>query len=88
MKYIPNAMKSGTQSRWSSLTLNMIFESSGSWPEIKYLGRFGLKIAMWSNFYEIWHLVQIEHASYEYNTHHCLDRSLDDWLGMIIACKI
>ena len=32
------------------------------------LGRFGLKIAMCSNFYEIWHLVQIEHPNYEYGT--------------------
>ena len=31
-------------------------------------GRFGLKIAMCFNFYEIWHLVQIEHANYEYCT--------------------
>ena len=32
------------------------------------MGRFGLKIVMRSNFYEIWHLVQIEHANYEYVT--------------------
>ena len=32
------------------------------------MGRFGLKIAMCSNFYEIWHLLQIEHANYEYCT--------------------
>ena len=32
------------------------------------LGRFVLKIAMCSNFYEIWHLVQIEHGNYEYGT--------------------
>ena len=31
------------------------------WPEIKNLGRFGLKIAMCSNFYEICHLVQIKY---------------------------
>ena len=40
----------------------MIFESFRSWLEIKNLGRFGLKIVMCFNFYEIWHLVQIEHA--------------------------
>ena len=34
------------------------------------LGRFGFKIAMCSNFYEIWHLVQIEHAYYEYGIWH------------------
>ena len=32
------------------------------------MGRFGLKIAMSSNFYDIWHLVQIKHANYEYGT--------------------
>ena len=30
------------------------------------LGRFGHKIAVCSNFYEIWHLVQTEHANYKY----------------------
>ena len=52
MKYIPNAMKFGTQSRSSLLILNMIFEIVDLDPK---LGRFGLKIAMCSNFYEIWH---------------------------------
>ena len=33
----------------------MIFENCGSWPETR-------------NFYEIRHLVQIEHANYEYST--------------------
>ena len=68
MNYISNAMKFGTQSRSSSLILNMVFENCGSWLEIKNLGRFGLKIAMCSNFYEIWHWFQIEHANYEYST--------------------
>ena len=65
MKYIPNAMKFGTQSRSSLLILNMIFEIVDLDPK---LGRFGLKIAMCSNFYEIWNLVQIEHVNYEYGT--------------------
>ena len=30
------------------------------------LGRFGLKIVKCSTIYETWHLVQIEHANYEY----------------------
>ena len=68
MKYIPNAMKFDTQSRSSWLILNMIFENCGYWTEIKNLGGVGLKIVMYSNFYEIWHLVQIEHANYEYYT--------------------
>ena len=65
MKYIINAMKFSTQSRSGLLILNMIFENCGSWPEIKNLGRFGLKIAMCANFIEIWHLMQTEHANYE-----------------------
>ena len=69
MKYTSNAMKFGTQSRSNSLILNIIFENCGSWPEIKNLGRFGLKTAMCSNFYEIyeiWRWFQIEHGNYEY----------------------
>ena len=46
MKYIPNAVKYGTQSRSSLLILNMIFENCGFCPEIE---RFGLKISMCSN---------------------------------------
>ena len=30
--------------------------------------KFGLKTEMCSNVYDIWHLVQIEHANYEYST--------------------
>ena len=64
MKYISNAMKFGIQSRSSFLILNMIF-----WiTEIKCMGRFGLKIVICSNFYEIWQLVQIEYVDYEYST--------------------
>ena len=39
--------------------------------------KFGLKT-------ETWHLEQIEHANYEYNTHQYLERSLDYRLIMII----
>ena len=53
MEYISSTMKFDTQSRSSSLILDMIFENCVSWPEIKNLGRFGLKIAMCSNFYKI-----------------------------------
>ena len=53
MEYISSTMKFDTQSRSSSLILDMIFENCVSWPEIKNLGRFRLKIAMCSNFYEI-----------------------------------
>ena len=57
-----------TQGRSSLLILNMIFKNSASWPEIKNLGRSGLKIVMCFNFYEICHLLQIEHFHWEYST--------------------
>ena len=45
MKYIPNAMKFGNQSR-SSLLIIPIFEIADLDLKIKNLGRFGLKITM------------------------------------------
>ena len=68
MKYISNAMEFGTQSRSSLQIVNKILENCGTWPEIKSLGKFDLKIAMCSSFYKIWHLVRIEHGNYEYGT--------------------
>ena len=68
MKYTHNAMKFGTQSRSSFVNHKYDIWNWVSWPELKNLGRFGLKIAMCSNFYEIWHSVQIKHANYEYST--------------------
>ena len=62
MKYIPNAMKFGTQSRSSLLIINMVFEIAGLDP----------KLNTWSqncnlpDFYEILHSEQIEHANYKY----------------------
>ena len=44
--------------------------------------------SMYSNFHEIWHLEQEEHANYEYDTRHGLELSRDYWLRMIIGCKI
>ena len=29
----------------------------------------------------------MEHANYEHNTHHGLERSHDYWLRMIVGCK-
>ena len=46
--------------------------------------KFGPKTEMCSNFYEIWHSQQIEHANYEYNTHQCLECSRYYWLRIII----
>ena len=42
MKNIPNAMKFGTQSRSSSLIINMMFEIA----DLESLGKVGFKIAM------------------------------------------
>ena len=39
--------------------------------------KFDLETEIFSDFYEIWHSQQIEHANYEYNTRHCLERSRD-----------
>ena len=36
--------------------------------ENKKFAKFGPKTEMYSNFYEIWHLEQIEHGGYEYST--------------------
>ena len=44
---------------WTSWTLE------GTWYLKLRIFRFGLKSDMWSNFYEVWHLVQIKHAKYE-----------------------
>ena len=50
--------------------------------------KFGLKTEICSNFYEIWHSQQIEHATtYEHNTRQCLERSRDYWFRMIIGSE-
>ena len=46
MKYIPNAMIIGNQSRSSSLIINMISEIADLNPKMKNLGRLGLKNGM------------------------------------------
>ena len=46
-----------------------------SWPKIKDSGKFGPNTEICSNFYEIWHSQQMEHANCEYNTRHFLGRS-------------
>ena len=49
--------------------------------------KFGPKTEILSNFYNIWHSQQIEHANYEYNTRQCLERSRDYWLRMILGSE-
>ena len=49
--------------------------------------KFGPKIEIFSNFYEIWHSQQVEHANYEDNTRQGLERSHDYSLRMIIGSE-
>ena len=58
-----------------------------SWPKIIDLGKFGPNTEICSDFYEIWHSQQIKHTYYEYNTCHCLERSHDYRLRMIVGSK-
>ena len=67
MKYIPNAMKFGTQSRSSSLIIDIV-----DFDPIEVVD-LDLKLNTWAdlvsklqcnNFYEIWRSEQIEHANY------------------------
>ena len=50
-------------------------------------GKFGLNTEICSNFYEIWHLQQIEHANEKYNKHQCLERWCNYWRRMIIGSE-
>ena len=49
--------------------------------------KFGPKNEIFSNFYEIWHSQQTEHANHEYNTRQCLYHSRDYWLIMVIVSE-
>ena len=71
-------MKFGTQSKSNMITLTQNYK----------FAKFGPKTEIFSNFYEIWHFQQSEHANYEYNTRQCLKRLRHDRLRMIIGCKI
>ena len=51
-------------------------------------GQFCSNTEICSDFYEIWHSQQMEHANYEYNIRHVLERLRDYWLRMIVGCKI
>ena len=58
-----------------------------SWPKIVDSGKFGPNTEICSNFYEIWHSQQIEHANYEYNRRQCLERSRHYWHRLIIGSE-
>ena len=64
MKYIPNAMKFGTQSRSSLLIINMIFEIADLDLKLNICS-FGLKIAMCLIFMKCG-AQNKSHANYEY----------------------
>ena len=49
--------------------------------------KFGPKIEIFSNLYEIWHSQQVENANYEDNIRQGLERSHDCWLRMIIGSE-
>ena len=55
-----------------------------SLPKITDSDKFGPNTEICSDFYEIWHSQQIEHANY-YNTRQCLERSREYWVRTIIG---
>ena len=60
-------MKFDTQHKLNMLTMNILIGIDDLDPNYKFT-KFGPTIEMCSNFYEIWHLEQIEHPNYEYST--------------------
>ena len=59
----PIFMKFGTQNKLNMLIMNMLIGIDDLDQNYKFV-KFGPKTEMCSNFYEIWHLEQIEHANY------------------------
>ena len=66
MKYTLNATKLGNQNRSSSLIINMIFEIADLDPKLIIYKQIWSQNWNVTDFYEIWHSEQIEHANYEY----------------------
>ena len=66
MKYTLNATKLGNQNRSSSLIINMIFEIADLDPKLIIYRQIWSQNWNVTDFYEIWHSEQIEHANYEY----------------------
>ena len=60
-------MKFGTQNESNMLIINILIGTDDLDQNYKF-AIFGPKTEVFSNFYEIWHSQQIEHANYEYNT--------------------
>ena len=82
----PIFMKFGTQNKLNMLIINILTGIDDLDQNYKF-AKFGPKTEIFSNFYEIWHSQQIEHANYEYNTRQCLKCSRDYWLRMFIGSE-
>ena len=74
------------------LILYMIVETDDLDPKLEIdmaiRGKYGLNTEICSNFCEIWHSQQMEHANHEYNTLQCLEHPRNYWLRMIIKMVI
>ena len=70
------------------LIMNMVLGTDDLDRKLLDSGKFCPNTEIWSDFYEIWDSQQMEHANYENNTRHGLQRSRDYRLRMIIGCKI
>ena len=86
-RFVPRFMKFDTWCIPNMLVLNMV-RNWWSWPKIIDSGKLCPSTEICSDFYQIIHSQQIEHANYKYNSRHGLERSNDYWLGIIIGCKI
>ena len=78
-------MKFVTLNKLSMLIMNIPLGNWWSRAKIIDSGKLGPNTEICSNFYEICHSQQIEHANYEYNNRQCLERWRDYWLRMIIG---
>ena len=54
-----------TQSKSNILIINKVLRTDGPDPKIIDSGKFGRNTEVFRNFYEIWHLQQIQNAYYE-----------------------
>ena len=70
------------------LIMNMVLGTDDLDPKLYIRAKFCPSTEIGSDFYEMWHSQQMEHANYEYTTRICLERWRDYWLRMIIGCKI
>ena len=60
-------MEFGTQNKSIMLIMNILIGMDDLQPKLQ-ICEIWPQTEMCSNFYEIWHLKQIEHANYKYST--------------------